>query len=121
MGCISWLDNKVIRLSVALIAAFLLCIFSYTRVQAEEDRIPDMMEMITDVGSVQLRDTPCTFNELLNLPFAVIATENDNIYIGCWGTNLSDKYIYLAFPEDAYGDMIALPKYLFEPVFLDAV
>jgi len=98
----------------------LLYAFSYTQVLAEE-RLPDVMQMTTEVGTVTLTEKPCSFPVLLNMPYEIIATENGNTHTGCWNTRLGDTHIYVAFPDDVQNQVIPMPKKWFIGVDVEAI
>jgi len=81
-------------LAKLLLATILLFAFSYTHVLAEE-KLPDVMQMTTDVGTVTLTEKACSFPVLLNMPYEVIATENGNTHTGCWNTKIRGILIYM--------------------------
>ena len=101
-----------------IIFIILLYSFSFTQVSAEE-KIPSLMQMKTDVGTVSLTDKPCSFPVLLNMPYEVIATENGNSYTGCWNTTLGSSQIYVAFPDEIKQQVIPMPKEWFKAVYIN--
>ncbi len=107
-------------LAKLLLATTLLFAFSYTHVLAEE-KLPDVMQMTTDVGTVTLTEKACSFPVLLNMPYEIIATENDNTHIGCWNTIVGDTHIYVAFPDDVQNQVIPMPKKWFSGINVEAL
>jgi len=107
-------------LAKLLLATTLLLSFSYTHVLAEE-KLPDVMQMTTDVGTVTLTEKACSFPVLLNMPYEIIATENDNTHIGCWNTIVGDTHIYVAFPDDVQNQVIPMPKKWFSGINVEAL
>ena len=107
-------------LAKLLLATILLFAFSYTHVLAEE-KLPDVMQMTTDVGTVTLTEKACSFPVLLNMPYEIIATENDNTHIGCWNTIVGDTHIYVAFPDDVQNQVIPMPKKWFSGINVEAL
>ena len=107
-------------LAKLLLATILLFAFSYTHVLAEE-KLPDVMQMTTDVGTVTLTEKACSFPVLLNMPYEIIATENGNAHTGCWNTVLGDTHIYVAFPDDVQNQVIPMPKKWFIGVDVESL
>ena len=107
-------------LAKLLLATILLFAFSYTHVLAEE-KLPDVMQMTTDVGTVTLTEKACSFPVLLNMPYEIIATENGNSHTGCWNTKLGDTHIYVAFPDDVQNQVIPMPKKWFSGINVEAL
>ena len=107
-------------LAKLLLATILLFAFSYTHELAEE-KLPDVMQMTTDVGTVTLTEKACSFPVLLNMPYEIIATENGNTHTGCWNTRLGDTHVYVAFPDDVQNQVIPMPKKWFSGVDVEAL
>ena len=76
--------------------------------------MPSLMMYTTDVGTVSLTGNRCAYPELINLPYEVKATHGDVVYTGCWNMRLHSDTVQVAFPDDAYGEVINLKKEWFK-------
>ena len=103
----------MIKLFTAIIAAFLLCTFSYSRVQAEEVK---ELVMKTDVGVVALTVELCELQNSMHpkyrtdYVYKAYATEEATpqqlaqVHPGCWTDLNEPDMVYIHFPE--LGDLL---------------
>ena len=113
----------MIRLATAIFAAFLLCTFSYTMVQA---KTVDELVMQTDVGVVALTVEPCELQNNMHpkyradYVYKAYATEEATpqqlaqVHPGCWTDLNEPDMVYIHFPE--LGDvLVTYRKEKFQP------
>jgi hypothetical protein len=96
---------------VALIIVFYGVFASFIMTDAKADTVTvKIMMYTTDVGTVSLTEESCTYPELINLPYKIIATNGDVTYTGCWNMELHSDVVQVAFPDDAKYEIINLKK-----------